>query len=80
MSHKTIGIGLVTALSVLILGPAGAQQPPQAPAIDVETLGPQVGATVPDFSLPDQHGVTRSLKSLMGPKGAILVFFRSADW
>jgi hypothetical protein len=30
--------------------------------------------------LPDQHGITRSLRSLMGPKGAILVFFRSADW
>ena len=80
MSHQTIGIGLLTALSVLFLGPAAAQQQPQAPAIDVETLGPQIGATVPDFSLPDQHGVTRSLKSLMGPKGAVLVFFRSADW
>jgi peroxiredoxin len=46
----------------------------------VETLGPQIGAPVPDFSLPDQRGATRSLQSLMGPKGAILVFFRSADW
>ena len=80
MSYKMIGIGLATALSVLILGPAAAQQQPQAAAIDVETLGPQVGATVPDFSLPDQHGASRSLQSLMGPKGAILVFFRSADW
>ena len=53
---------------------------PAAAAVDVEKLGPKVGETVPDFSLPDQHGVTRSLKSLMGPKGAILVFFRSADW
>jgi hypothetical protein len=58
--------------SVLVLGPVVEPQP-QAPAIDVEKLGPQAGATVPDFSLPDQHGVTRSLKSLMGPKGAILV-------
>jgi hypothetical protein len=66
--------------SVLLYGPIVAEQQAQAPAIDVERLGPQVGATVPDFSLPDQHGVTRSLTSLMGPKGAILVFFRSADW
>ena len=80
MSHKTIGIGQAAALAVLLLAPAAAQQPPQTPAFDVEVLGPQVGATVPDFSLPDQHGVTRSLKSLMGPKGAILVFYRSADW
>jgi len=35
---------------------------------------------VPDFSLPDQHGVTRTLQSTFGPKGAVLVFFRSADW
>jgi cytochrome oxidase Cu insertion factor (SCO1/SenC/PrrC family) len=78
--HKTIGVVLVTAVCVSMLGPVAAQQRPQDPAIDVETLGPQVGTTVPDFSLPDQHGVTRSLKSLMGPRGAILVFFRSADW
>ncbi len=51
-----------------------------APSIDVERLGPKVGEPVPDFNLPDQHGTTRSLKSLMGPKGLVLVFFRSADW
>jgi cytochrome oxidase Cu insertion factor (SCO1/SenC/PrrC family) len=74
-----IGIGLAAALAVVTTGRATAQ-PPAAPAVDVESLGPQVGATVPDFALPDQNGVTRSLKSLMGPKGAVLVFFRSADW
>jgi peroxiredoxin len=47
---------------------------------DVQKLGPQVGTRVPDFSLPDQHGQTRTLQSLMGPKGLMLVFFRSADW
>ena len=48
--------------------------------IDVSKLGPQVGERVPDFSLPDQHGKTRTLQSIMGPKGALLVFIRSADW
>lgn len=47
---------------------------------DVTKLGPQVGDKVPDFSLPDQHGSTRTLASLMGPKGLVLVFTRSADW
>jgi hypothetical protein len=66
-------------LAVATLG--AAPQPPTTPApIDVQTLGPQVGARVPEFSLPDQHGEVRTLSSLMGPKGAILVFFRSADW
>lgn len=41
---------------------------------------PAVGSKVPDFEAPDQDGVRRSLHSIMGPKGAMLVFFRSADW
>ena len=47
---------------------------------DPQTLGPKVGERVPDFTLQDQHGATRTLKSTFGPKGAVLVFFRSADW
>jgi len=47
---------------------------------DVTTLGPQVGERLPDLSLPDQHGQPRTLSSLMGPKGLVLVFNRSADW
>ena len=54
----------------------------QAPRtkIDVATLGPQVGQLVPDFSLKDQNGKTWTRNSIMGPKGAMLVFYRSADW
>jgi len=48
--------------------------------VDPQTLGPKIGERVPDFSLPDQHGATRTLRSTFGPKGAVLVFFRSADW
>ena len=48
--------------------------------MDVSKLGPQVGEQVPDFSLKDQNGKTQSLDSIMGPKGAMLVFVRSADW
>jgi hypothetical protein len=42
--------------------------------------GPAAGSPVPDFSALDQAGRTQTLKSIMGPKGAMLVFFRSADW
>jgi hypothetical protein len=53
----------------------------QSPAkIDVSKLGPQVGERVPEFSLPDQNGNTQTLQSIMGPRGAVLVFYRSADW
>jgi hypothetical protein len=48
--------------------------------IDVSKLGPQVGERVPDFSLVDQTGRTRNLQSIMGRRGAMLVFVRSADW
>ena len=44
------------------------------------TPGPAVGARVPGFQLSDQTGASRSLEVLMGPKGLMLVFFRSADW
>jgi hypothetical protein len=42
--------------------------------------GPAVGSRAPDFTALDQDGRSRSLHSLMGPKGLMLVFFRSADW
>ena len=59
--------------------PSQALQPSRA-RVDVSALGPQVGQTVPDFNLPDQHGTIRTLESIMGPNGAMLVFHRSADW
>jgi cytochrome oxidase Cu insertion factor (SCO1/SenC/PrrC family) len=58
---------------------ANAQLQPR-PKIDVSKLGPQVGESVPDFSLKDQNGKVWTLKSIMDRKGAMLVFLRSADW
>jgi hypothetical protein len=42
--------------------------------------GPEVGQLVPEFSAMDQANRTQTLKSVMGPKGVMLVVFRSADW
>jgi hypothetical protein len=61
-------------------GSPGASQAAQRTNIDVSRLGPQVGEEVPDFSLPDQNGRTWTRQSIMGPRGAMLVFVRSADW
>jgi peroxiredoxin len=44
------------------------------------STGPEVGQAAPDFSLPDQNGRPQTLHSILGPKGALLVFYRSADW
>jgi hypothetical protein len=59
---------------------AAPQSPPARKPIDVSKLGPRVGERVPDFSLKDQNGKSWTLQSILGPKGAMLVFFRSADW
>jgi hypothetical protein len=72
----------VTAMLLLQL-PVAARQAPTAvasAAIDLQSIGPRVGERVPDFSLRDQSGRERTLKSLTGAKGLMLVFFRSADW
>jgi hypothetical protein len=42
--------------------------------------GPKVGESAPEFRLQDQDGNWRTLQSVTGPKGLMLVFFRSADW
>ena len=66
-----------SALVLLMALPMGAQGPER---VDVSKLGPQVGERVPDFTLPDQNGAVHTLDSIMGPRGAMLVFVRSADW
>jgi cytochrome oxidase Cu insertion factor (SCO1/SenC/PrrC family) len=69
------------ALTTLLWQPSAAQQSGIARTpIDVAKLGPQVGQLVPDFSLKDQNGKTWTRQSILGPRGAMLVFFRSADW
>ncbi len=42
--------------------------------------GPEVGRPIPNFTLRDQNGRRHSLRSLMGRKGVVIVFHRSADW
>ncbi|HMD99099.1 MAG TPA: hypothetical protein VKM93_17435 [Terriglobia bacterium] len=42
--------------------------------------GPEVGSILPAFEATDQNGRLQNLQSILGPKGALLVFYRSADW
>jgi hypothetical protein len=85
LSRVVTGSGLAPFIGVLcVLSAIGiaAHQQSSAPVttIDVDTVGPKVGDALPEFSLRDQTGQLRSLKSLLGPNGAVIVFFRSADW
>ena len=44
------------------------------------SIGLAVGHKAPAFSLRDQFGHDQTLESLKGPRGTVLLFFRSADW
>jgi cytochrome oxidase Cu insertion factor (SCO1/SenC/PrrC family) len=69
---------IVPAVAVLFVLHSQAQSP--RARIDVSALGPQVGERVPDFQLSDQSGRAQTLQTIMGRRGAMLVFIRSADW
>lgn len=49
-------------------------------AVAAFSQGPGVGARIPGFELNDQAGKAQTFASLRGPKGLMLVFYRSADW
>ena len=44
------------------------------------SIGLEVGQKAPAFSGRDQFGREQSLETLKGPKGTVVLFFRSADW
>ena len=79
LSEKILAT-LIYFIFLIPLGAISAEELQYRTAIDVTSLGPQVGELVPDFSLPDQTGQLQTLESILGPNGAILLFHRSADW
>jgi hypothetical protein len=76
MMRPLVIASLVTLLQCSAAGAAAQAVPP----IDTSALGPQVGATAPEFTGTDQFGRHHTLASALGDKGAMIVFFRSADW
>jgi hypothetical protein len=77
------GVGFLIARVIIlaaVLGRVIAAAAQAPPAVDTSKIGPRVGAVVPAVSGVDQFGRPQSLQSISGPKGAMLVFFRSADW
>jgi hypothetical protein len=68
--------GILVALMLSIAGLSSQSPLP----IDTSKHGPQVGSVVPGFAGVDQFGRPQTLASIVGPKGAMIVFFRSADW
>lgn len=66
---------LLLAAAALAAAALGAQtpKPPADPGV-------KIGQKIPAFELKDQAGKVRNFNTIRGPKGALLVFFRSADW
>ena len=44
------------------------------------STGPNINEKVPEFNLPDQDGIVKSLTEMVGENGALLIFYRSASW
>lgn len=62
---KTRNLSILLALLFVLAGVAFANEAPAPPAI---------GSTIEDFTLPDVTGADRSLKSLAGKNGTVLLF------
>lgn len=63
--------GMVAAVALSVATAASAQ---------THNFGPGVGATIPAISAPDETGATRTLASLAGERGTVLLITRAADW
>jgi len=51
-----------------------------SPGTDNWSTGPAVGEYIPEFAGKDQDGVIRTFDGIKGPNGALIIFYRSADW
>jgi peroxiredoxin len=65
----------VAILLAFVFVIAGAVAVTSVRAVEGEIpAAPAIGATIEDFTLPDTSGTERSLKSLAGKKGTVLLF------
>jgi sulfoxide reductase heme-binding subunit YedZ len=74
---STVSVRHLTLLLLAVLFLAPPLLFAQNAAFDV---GIKIGERIPSFRLSDQNGSVRDFSSVKGPKGAVLLFFRSADW
>jgi hypothetical protein len=63
-----------------LCAPASGQEDPSMNKTFPPSVGLEIGQQAPTFALADQFGHTHSNETLKGPKGTVLLFFRSADW
>jgi hypothetical protein len=73
---KCIGWATLFCLAI----PALAQNASRSRVPANLTTGPEIGEQIPLIEAADQHGVRRDFDDIVGPAGAMILFFRSADW
>lgn len=64
-------IATILIAAAAVIGVASAQ---------THSAGPAVGATIPAITAADQTGATRTLSSLAGESGTVLLVTRAASW
>ena len=72
---RVILLSAVLTFSGTFMNPKAA-----VPVSDQIHTGPEVGQTIPPFDAPDQNGRRQTFETVRGPRGALIVFYRSADW
>ena len=76
--------GMFVLASLMAQGRLLAQAPgsdrPQWMDAPPTSTGIAVGEKIPSFRAPDQNGRMQDFASIRGPKGAVIMFNRSADW
>ena len=79
-SGAKVKTGIAVLISVGLFTLASGQESRQTSDAVARPIGLEIGQQAPAFALMDQFGHEQSYKTLKGPKGTVLLFFRSADW
>ena len=66
--------------SIAVLALSSGQEKPASDDSVPPAIGLNIGQPAPAFALTDQFGHEQSNQTLRGPKGTVILFFRSADW
>jgi hypothetical protein len=77
-ANMKIAITMLFSIGMLALA-SGQEKPPAADGV-TPAIGLDIGQPAPAFALTDQFGHEQSNQTLKGPKGTVILFFRSADW
>ena len=73
-------IKIAHLISVVLLAAASGQESRPSMGDFAPPIGLEIGQRAPQFAIADQFRHEQSNETLKGPKGTIVLFFRSADW